>query len=299
MSRGWMKIVRHVWMQLAGPFEVDHCVDNDVGNMDALWSEFTCDRLGEDPLGGFGWRETSEIGLAAQRRRVAGGDDHAVTRFDHRRRQPANEMQQSHDVDLEVSLEGGRVDLLEVAEDAANRIMDDDLRGTEIVSDAAGGLRHLMRVGHIGGEGVRSGSFVRKLHQTLFGACDHGDFIVPFGEAPDYGGARSGTNAGHQRYLFGHARMSWEWAARRSRTKSRRSLPKNSSLSTKKVGTPKTPLCAATSLRRWSSARRSGDSARRQKCDASIPSLFRIVSRPTSLTISCGLPQIAENMAAL
>jgi hypothetical protein len=122
MSRGWMKIVRHVWMQLAGPFEVDHCVDNDVGNMDALWSEFTCDRFGEDPLGGFGWRETSKIGLAAQRRRVAGGDDHAVTRFDHRRRQPANEMQQSHDVDLEVSLEGGRVDLLEFAEDAANRI---------------------------------------------------------------------------------------------------------------------------------------------------------------------------------
>src|SRR4030088_1841418 len=54
--------------------------------------EFTCDRFGEDPLDGFGWRKTGKIGLAAQRRRVAGGDDHAVTRFDHRRRRPANEI---------------------------------------------------------------------------------------------------------------------------------------------------------------------------------------------------------------
>ncbi|MEA2966945.1 MAG: hypothetical protein QOE78_206 [Alphaproteobacteria bacterium] len=48
------EIVRRVWMQLAGPFELDHRVDNDVGNMDVLWFEFTCDRFGEDPLGGFG-----------------------------------------------------------------------------------------------------------------------------------------------------------------------------------------------------------------------------------------------------
>jgi hypothetical protein len=131
------EIVGRVWPHLAGPFEVDHRVDNDVGNMDPLWSEFMCNRLGEDPLGGFGWRKTGKTGLAAQRRRVAGGDDHAVTRFDHRRRRPANEMQQGHDVDLEVPLEDGRVDLQEVAEDAANRVMDDDLRVTELVSNAA------------------------------------------------------------------------------------------------------------------------------------------------------------------
>src|SRR3979409_1901638 len=127
---------------------------------------------------------------------------HAVTRFHHRRRRPANEMQQCHDVDLE------------------------------------------------------------------------------------HGGAGSGTNAGHQRNLFGHARVSWEWAARRSRTKSSRSLPKNISLSTKKQGTPNTPLCAARALRRWRFARRSVDSARRQKCGTSIPSLFRSVSRPSSVTMS-------------
>jgi hypothetical protein len=40
---------------------------------------------------------------------------------------------------------------------------------------------------------------------------------APFGKAPDYGGAGSGTNAGHQRYFVGHARMSWEWAARRAK----------------------------------------------------------------------------------
>jgi hypothetical protein len=62
------EIVKRVWMQLAGPFEVDHRVDNDVGNMDALWSEFTGDRFGEDSLGGFGGRKAGKAGLAAQRR---------------------------------------------------------------------------------------------------------------------------------------------------------------------------------------------------------------------------------------
>src|SRR3979411_3206561 len=90
------EIVGRVWPHLAGPFEVDHPVDDDVGNMDALWSELTRDRFGEPPLGGFAWRKTGKIGLAAQRRRVAGGDDHAATRFDHRRRRPANEMRQGH-----------------------------------------------------------------------------------------------------------------------------------------------------------------------------------------------------------
>jgi hypothetical protein len=42
----------------------------------------------------------------------------------------------------------------------------------ELVSDAAEDLVHLIRVGDIGGEGVRSGGFVRQLHQTLFGACE-------------------------------------------------------------------------------------------------------------------------------
>src|SRR4030088_3312540 len=98
------EIVGRVWAHLAGPFEVDHRVADDVGNMDALWSELTRDRFREHPLDGFAWRKPGKIGLAAQRRRVAGGDDHAATRFDHRRRRPANEVQQGHDVDLEVSL---------------------------------------------------------------------------------------------------------------------------------------------------------------------------------------------------
>ena len=43
------EIVGRVWPHLAGPFEIDHRVDDDVGNMDALWSELTRDRFGEHP----------------------------------------------------------------------------------------------------------------------------------------------------------------------------------------------------------------------------------------------------------
>ena len=46
-------------------------------------------------------------------------------------------------------------------------------------------------------------------------------------------------------------------------------------------------------------ARNCGESARCQKYGASIPSFFRNVSRPLSVTMSCGLPQSAANMAAL
>ena len=41
------------------------------------------------------------------------------------------------------------------------------------------------------------------------------------------------------------------------------------------------------------------ESARCQKNGASIPCFFRNVSRPSAVTMSCGLPQSAANMAAL
>ena len=70
-------------------------------------------------------------------------------------------MQQGHDVDLEVSLQHGRVDLLKIAEGAPDRVVDDDLRRAELAGDAAEHLAHLMRVGHVGGKGVRAGDVVR------------------------------------------------------------------------------------------------------------------------------------------
>ena len=81
-------------------------------------------------------------------------------------------MQQGHDVDLEVALQHGRVDLLKIAEGAADRVVDDDLRRAELAGDAAQHRAHLMRVGHVSGEGVRAGDVARELAQALLGARD-------------------------------------------------------------------------------------------------------------------------------
>jgi hypothetical protein len=60
---------------LARPGEVDHRIDQHIGGMDVLRTDFARDRLGEDALRRLGRREACEIRLAAERRGIPAGDD--------------------------------------------------------------------------------------------------------------------------------------------------------------------------------------------------------------------------------
>jgi hypothetical protein len=51
------------------PFEVDHCIDEDVSDMDALRTKLPGNRLCKYPLRCFGRSETGKIALSSQRRR--------------------------------------------------------------------------------------------------------------------------------------------------------------------------------------------------------------------------------------
>src|SRR5258708_7884866 len=67
--------VRPVGPPLARPGEVDHRINQHVGDMDAFGPELAPDRLGEDALRGFRRGKAGEVRLAAERRRIPAGDD--------------------------------------------------------------------------------------------------------------------------------------------------------------------------------------------------------------------------------
>ena len=71
--------------QGAGAWLVDQRVDGDVGDMHALLSQVAGERLAEDALRRLGRRENRRVFLAPVSRGVAGGDDGAPPRRDHRR----------------------------------------------------------------------------------------------------------------------------------------------------------------------------------------------------------------------
>ncbi len=96
---------------LARPRHVDHCVDDEVGNVNTVGSQPAGHRLGEDPLRCFGWRERGEERFAASCRGVAGNHDGAFAAADHVRGNQLRELQQAGDVDREVAFEVGEVDL--------------------------------------------------------------------------------------------------------------------------------------------------------------------------------------------
>src|SRR5207249_228516 len=77
---------------LPRPLEVDDRVDHHVCDVYALGPDLAGDRFREDPLCRFGRREAREAGLPADRRGVAGGDDGALSRRDHRRSEPSGQM---------------------------------------------------------------------------------------------------------------------------------------------------------------------------------------------------------------
>src|SRR5258705_9381202 len=45
------EVVRLVRTERAGPFQVDHGIDDEIGDMNAFWTELARHRLRQDPLG--------------------------------------------------------------------------------------------------------------------------------------------------------------------------------------------------------------------------------------------------------
>jgi glycolate oxidase len=189
----------------ARPRDVDHRVDDEIGDMHPLWSEVARHRLGQDALRRLGRREAGEAGLAAQRRGVAGDDDGALARALHRRRQPAHDMEQAHGVDLEIAGEQRWLDLAKRAEAAGNCVVDKHRRRPERGFDRARARLHLRRVRDVANKapGVRQFAFERL--EPVPVARQHRDAIAAGGKAAGKSGAGARADAGHHANGFCHA----------------------------------------------------------------------------------------------
>ena len=167
---------------LPRPRQIDDRIDHDVGDVHPLRPEVARHRLGQDALRRLGGREAGEVRLSTQRRRVAGRDDGAGTRLDHRRREPAGEMQQPHDVDAEVLLEHRRVEVEKVRERAADGIVDQHRRRPELAPHGLDRRVHLRGVADVADDAARSGDLPLERRQPLAIARQHRDAIPARGE---------------------------------------------------------------------------------------------------------------------
>ena len=73
-SSGLSLIRARIW-------RIDHGVDENIGDVDAERPHVTRDQLGQYTLRRLCRSEAGEIGLAADRRRVSGHEDRALTTF--------------------------------------------------------------------------------------------------------------------------------------------------------------------------------------------------------------------------
>src|SRR4029077_12868412 len=107
------ELVRLVLETLAGPGDVDHGVNNDVGDVNALWPELPRHRLGQNALRSLGWSEAGEGWSTPQSGRISCHDDIAVVGTYHCRREATGQVKQSHRVDLKIAVKHGWIDFQE------------------------------------------------------------------------------------------------------------------------------------------------------------------------------------------
>src|SRR6202021_3144102 len=148
--------------------------------------------------------KAGEAGLASQRRRIAGGDDRAVAGVDHRGRKPPCQVQQSHGIDLEVTVQNRWIDLPEGAECAANGIVDDDAWIAEIVLHGGSYRLDLRRIGHIASISLGVCKLFLESGKTLLASCKKGYAIATLGKPHGERRTRAGSNAGNKTDRRGH-----------------------------------------------------------------------------------------------
>ncbi len=189
------EVVRSLRPALPRPFEVDHRIDHQIGDVDAPRPQIARHRLGENPLRRLGRREPRKAGLATQCRRVAGCDDCTLAGVDHRRGEPPRQIQQAHRVDLEVAIEDVRIDLAERAERAADGIVDHDSGAAEIVLHGRGHRLDLRGVGDIASIGFCARQLLLEGGKARFIPGEERDAVAARGEPSGERRAGAGPNA--------------------------------------------------------------------------------------------------------
>ena len=201
--------------------------------MHAFRPEIARHGLRQNALRRLGRRESGEARLAAPRRRIAGDDERAVARLDHRRNDALRERHQRRDVDAEVLLQPRRVGFQRREKPARHRIVDGGGGRAHLFRDAGAGCAQPVEIAHVAGVAARAGNLRLQPPQPLLGARQQGHAVSAAREAARAGGARAVAGARDNadflavRDLAAHGRSPCR-CARSARSRDRRTFPASS-----------------------------------------------------------------------
>jgi Periplasmic binding protein len=198
------KVVWPLRPALPRPLQVDHGVDDNIGDVHAFRTQIARHCLGKYPLRRLGRGETGETRLAPQCRGIPSGNDRALARGDHRRSKSPREVQQAHRIDLKIAVENLRIDLAECAECAADGVVDDDVGIAEIALYRRRHRFDLRRIGHVAAISLRAWQLFFQSGKTLLVPGEKGYAITAFGEPPGERRTRAGSDAGYQANWCSH-----------------------------------------------------------------------------------------------
>jgi hypothetical protein len=168
------KFVWPIGVALPRPLQINHRVDDDIGDVHAFWTQLARQRLGKDPLCRLGRRKGGAVRLTPPRRRIAGGNDRAFAGADHRRGKSPRQIQQTHRVDLEVAVQNCRIDLEECTDCSANSVVDDDVRTTEIILDGGRRRFDLRGIRNVALITLCVPQFLLECGKTALASCEQG-----------------------------------------------------------------------------------------------------------------------------
>src|SRR6202165_3147700 len=203
-DRGWLdkEFIRRFAKTFAHSRHVDYGIDENVGHVDAARSEIARDRFRQNALGGLGRRKAGEVRLAAKRGGVAGDENRALARLDHRRRHFARQIQETHDVHSKIMFELLRVDFEKGSPASSHRIVDEDIRDAVQFADVGNRVRDLALAGNVADHRVGVWQLSLKRTNAIRRTGQSDDAKSAGRETPDNRGPGAGSDTCDNGYRF-------------------------------------------------------------------------------------------------
>jgi hypothetical protein len=189
------ELVRLRRVRAARPRHVDHGVDDDVRDVDAVRPEAARHRLRQDALRRLRRRERRETRRSPPRRRVARDHDRAAAGVAHGRHERLPQVHQRQDVRAERLLEVLRRHVHEAAEVSADRVVHEHGGRPQVGADTRNDVVDRGAVRHVDGEAAAAVDLALERREPLGVARQHRDTVAARGEAPAQrrAGARADT----------------------------------------------------------------------------------------------------------
>ncbi|MCT1015632.1 hypothetical protein N0664_05045 [Pseudomonas aeruginosa] len=177
------EIVRSLGAGSTSPGNIDHGINEHVSHMYPLRPKLSCDRLSENTLSCFGRGKPREVAFASKRRGIPCGDDRTGACLDHRGGDVPCQVKKRHDINLEVSIQDGGINLYEVPKGATNGVVNNDIWWAKVTSDQIQRLAEACRISDINWLRLGVGNAGLDGLEPIRVSRNHGDVVATFGES--------------------------------------------------------------------------------------------------------------------